>query len=429
MAELFERHVEGSMRRQQSARVAALAAALEVSPSGALGLSAPLPDPRFDHVLSGWYWQIEAADGTMRLRSRSLWDQALSLPEPLPRPGQGRSYEMRGPSGERMLVSERALVFPRGGGTGSLVRIVVAYDWRFVEASASAFLPGIAGPLVALGVFLLLAAWVGVWFGLQPLEQVRRGVNRVRRGGDGRLPGRFPEEVMPLVNEVNHLLEARAAAIDEARNRAFDLAHGLKTPLTVIANDSARLRARGDMAVAEELETMVRDMRRLVDRQLSGARRAAAAGGGAESEIGGVLRGVVTTLKRTPRGEALAWDVRIPGPIVVGIGEEDLAEALGNVFENATKWARRRIEIAVSSTLTACCVDVLDDGPGVPEQRVRELGQRGVRLDEAMDGSGMGLAIVGDIMSACGGEVTFAGENNGSGLHVHLSLPLALVGP
>ena len=256
LVDLFEHYVQRGVKADLLVRIDALAGAVEFTPEDRLALARELPDPRFQKPLSGLYWQIEDASGDDRLRSRSLWDTVLPLPQPPPTPGQLRDGYVDGPGGAKLLVRERALVFDSAHGT-RLARIAVAYDSRNIEQAAAEFASGVIPALTLLAIFLTLAAAAQVWFGLRPLEKVRQGINAVRTRTADHLAGRFPDEIMPLVSEVNELLDAQTRVIEQARNRAVDLAHGLKTPLTVIANDAGRLRNRGESQIAEELESLV----------------------------------------------------------------------------------------------------------------------------------------------------------------------------
>lgn len=422
LVDLFERHVERSVKAELLVQVDALAAAIGFAGDGRLSLSRKLPDPRFQTPLSGVYWQIEDSSGHMRLRSRSLWDAVLPLPEPPPAPGALRDGYIEGPGGARLLVRERALYFDNAAGS-HLIRIAVAYDTQLIDQASAEFASGVVPALTALAIFLSLAAAAQVWFGLRPLERVRQGINAVRNRTADRLTGQFPDEIMPLVSEVNELLDAQTRTIDQARNRAVDLAHGLKTPLTIVANDAGRLRSHGHADIAEELDSLVQTMRRQIDRELARARSAAEAGRGrVQTDLVGVVSAVVATLRRTPRGDALEWEVAMPDSAPVYVDDQDLTEVVGNVVDNAVKWARDKVLIRVGCDAGRCTIEVGDDGPGVPESQIRDLGRRGVRLDEETPGTGMGLAIVHDIVSAYGGDVSLR-SSEGHGLWVRIALP------
>jgi len=420
LVDLFEQYVQRNVKADLQVRIDALAGAVEFTTDDRLALTKELPDPRFRKPLGGLYWQIEDASGEDRLRSRSLWDTVLPLSRAPPAPGELWDGYLQGPDGAKLLARERALVFDGPHGP-RLARIAVAYDNRHIEEAAAEFASGVIPALTMLAIFLSLAAAVQVWFGLRPLERVRQGINAVRTRTADHLAGRFPDEIMPLVSEVNELLHAQARVIEQARNRAVDLAHGLKTPLTVVANDAARLRGRGETEIAEELDSLVQTMRRHMDRELARARSAAeAVRGDVHADLPSVVSSIVSTLRRTPRGEALQWDVSMPEVLKVRVDEHDLTELVGNVVDNAVKWARSKVLIRVNGSASQCSIEIGDDGPGVPPAQIQDLGQRGVRLDENTPGTGMGLAIVHDIASAYGGEVALSSAD---GLWVRIVLP------
>ncbi|HEM46665.1 MAG TPA: HAMP domain-containing histidine kinase [Alphaproteobacteria bacterium] len=224
---------------------------------------------------------------------------------------------------------------------------------------------------------------------------------------------------------MNDLLDAQDEAIERARNRAADLAHGLRTPLTVLVSDAGKLRSRGEREIADELEDLARSMQRHVDHELA---RVRVAGEGLYGRVGADLaeavRGVLATLRRTPRGEALEWELEVPDECPVAIDAHDLSEVVGNILENAAKWGRQTVRVEVARRDGAVTMQVADDGPGVPEARIDTLGMRGVRLDEQTPGTGMGLAIVREILAAYGAGVSFRNRAAG-GLEVAVTMRAA----
>jgi signal transduction histidine kinase len=227
---------------------------------------------------------------------------------------------------------------------------------------------------------------------------------------------------MPLVGEVNELLEAQEQAIARARAHAADLAHGLKTPLTVLAADAQRLRDKGEGEIAAELEDLADIMRRYVDRELArvriGVRKGTVQSG---ADVRTVAEPIVRTLQRTPRGGTLHWTVDITNTPKAAVDPEDMAELLGNLLDNACKWARGAIWLHTTADSVVRIV-IEDDGPGVPAQNLAALGQRGLRLDRRVQGTGQGLAIVSEIVEAYGGELII-GRSERGGLRVEARLP------
>jgi signal transduction histidine kinase len=243
----------------------------------------------------------------------------------------------------------------------------------------------------------------------------------VRTGRTARLGTAFPDEVRPLAAEVDHLLEAQAQAITRARARAADLAHGLKTPLTVLATTAEDLRDRGDTVLADEVASVADAMRRHVDRELARARAAHPGREGRPVAALPVIERVVSVLRRTPRGHDLDWRIDVPAEADVAVEAQDLAEMLGNLAENAAKWASGVVRIAADPNGSLLTIE--DDGPGIPEAAIGTALVRGGRLDEAQPGSGLGLAIVSDLVETYGGTLTLDRSPLG-GLHAAIRLPL-----
>jgi signal transduction histidine kinase len=444
LSALFERHVT----RYQEARLAQgldqILGNLELGPEGRVRLSAIPADPRFETPLSGLYWQVQDEARDTLLRSRSLWDQVLSLPGDALPDGVLHRHDLSGPAGQPLMALERRVLF-RPESDARPLRVAVALDRRELVAARRDFAIDMLPYLVVLGLVLMLAVWVQVRVGLAPLERLRRGVQAIRSEGLRRLPLDHPDEVLPLVEELNALIEAQEGAIERARAWTADLAHGLKTPLVALAADAERLRALGQPGLADDLEQLAQAMRRRVDRELIRGRIRARQSGpnpalpgpsgvGAPApvaDLGACLDGVIRTLARTPRGLGIDWDLECAPGIRVALAQEDLAELLGNVLENAVQWARRRVLVLVipgargpvaSGRGAWVEVRVEDDGAGVPQSALPLLGQRGLRLDQSTRGSGLGLAIVQDICDAYGAQVDFAPAGLG-GLRVQIRLP------
>jgi signal transduction histidine kinase len=452
LAALFERHATRQVEQGLDLILGQLLAHLETDSQGRLRVDPAPPDPRFDLPLSGLYWQVQDEGRHSLLRSRSLWDQVLGLPgDALPDGGLHR-HRLPGPDGQSLLVLERRVLF-RPGPESRPLRAAVALDRRELAQARRAFAADLVPYLAVLGVALVLAAGVQVRVGLAPLDKLRLGLKAVRSGAERRLPGEGPDEAMPLVEEVNALLLAQEGAIERARAWTADLAHGLKTPLVVLAADAERLRGLGQTEIADDLDRLAQSMRRRVDRELIRGRVRArqatrAQSGGASGEaqsadLGETLESLVRALGRTPAGRALDWDLDCPAGLKVALAPEDLAELLGNLLENATGFARRALSVAVvvkpesgagpgakpglepgANSGAELVVRIEDDGPGVPDESLPELGRRGLRLDQGTRGSGLGLAIALDICDAYGARLSFGRAALG-GLAVRLSFPPA----
>jgi signal transduction histidine kinase len=331
-------------------------------------------------------------------------------------------HELSGPGGQSLLVREQQFILhPRN--EALRLRVAVAMDRADLLAARAAFTNDMLPYLGLLALAFLAASYLQVRLGLSPLNRVRNAVTAVREGSSQRLSRDYPDELAPLVDEINELLEARDLTVEKARAWTADLAHGLKTPLTALGADVQRLRKLGQNEIADDLEQLAQAMRARVDRELVRARlQMAAPGANRQSSLAAVVKAVVKTLQRTPRGGELDWDLRLSPTATVLVPEDDLAELVGNLLENAVKWAGSAVSVVVTTSDGQVRMDVEDDGPGVDAADTELLTRRGVRLDQRKDGSGLGLAIVGDILEAYHGNLQL-GRSELGGLAVDVRLP------
>lgn len=416
---LFEAHSERRIVDELRVNLDQIVARIERDPEGRLILASPLADPRFGQFQSGLYWQVVAPDQT--LRSRSLWDQTIALPADPLTDGGIHQHRIAGPGVGELLVLERAIELPERLG-GQTVRAAVAVDARDLAAATRAFARDLLPYLLFLGVLLTMAAAAQVFVGLRPLSVLRARLAAVRSDSGRRLEGNFPQEVEPLVSELNALLDARERQVEKARARAADLAHGLRTPLQVLAGDVARLRSRGENAEADEIEAVVSGMNRHVERELVRA-RSASAGGTASAAVAPVVDQVLRVVRRTPSGSRIGWTVDIPAELKARIHPDDLAEAIGNLVENAARHAAATVAVTAARKADRVVIAIEDDGPGIPADQTDLVLARGGRLDQSGPGAGLGLAIVGEIAEAWGGGLILG--NAEPGLRVEIELPAA----
>ena len=417
LAFLFERHVERRVARELTDHLNQLIAATSVAPDGTLSVTGSLSDPRFATPLSGLYWEVDTPDGSSSVRSRSLWESTLRLDKTTPVDGALHATEIIGPDNRRLFIVDRVI----RDASGKAFRVAVGEDHRSVEVATAEFATELVPSLAILGIVLILAMWLQVTVGLKPLERLRRAVSAVVSGSSARLETTVPSEVQPLAEEINRLLDAQTKALVRARTSATDLAHGLKTPLQVLSGDIRKLREKGEGAIADEIDTIAQSIRRHVDRELARARVApAAAAQAARTDVAAVAARVIAVVKRTPQGERLSFAIdALPG-LAATIDEADLAEILGNLIENAARYAKASVRVAAADRGGATAISVSDDGPGIPGEAHAAVIARGVRLDTA-GGTGLGLAIVSDVVDAYGGRLDIA--NGGPGLQVTVTLP------
>jgi signal transduction histidine kinase len=277
--------------------------------------------------------------------------------------------------------------------------------------------------LSLLAVVCMVAGLMQVRSGLTSLNRLRSRLAAVRDGRNGRVEGRYPSEVQPLVDDLNALLERRENAVARAIAKAGDLAHGLKTPLAILTQEAARASAAGQTDLAAAIDQQVERMRRQMDYHLAHARAAASgAGSGARSEVAVAAQALIRTMERLYPSRGLNIEGDVSAAHCVRCQREDLDEMLGNLLDNACKWARGRIRLASSADGSSIVLTVDDDGPGLAETMRDAVLQRGVRADEAAPGSGLGLAIVRDLAELYGGAISLERSSLG-GLRARLQLP------
>ncbi len=415
LSTLFERHVERRIAAELMLHLNQVIAGLAEQPGASLHLVKPPVDPRFERPLSGLYWQIEG-DGS-RLRSRSLWDDVLTLPD-IPAGGV-HTATITGPGDASLLLVEREVVTSERAGARPL-RVAVAIDRTDISRATDQFEADLLPYLQALAVLLLAASFVQIFVGLRPLATLTERLSAIRAGKAERLGNDFPDEVLPLTGEVDALLQSRENQLRKARERAADLAHGFKTPLQILSGDVLRLRERGEEAVARDIEAIILRMRRHVDHEMARARQAER-GHTARSDLGRVAAQVVSVVSRTPAGRDLDWQQEIEAGLILRIDAEDLAEILGSLAENAARYARTTVGIFARAEGAAAIIEVVDDGPGIPEGEIEFVLKRGGRLDTTSEGAGLGLAIAESFVEEANGS--FMLENRQPGLCARIMLP------
>ena len=377
-------------------------------------------ESRFAQPGSGWYWSVEpiGTDAPSRVASPSLGAAPIGVPADAP-PFEGldyrRAYRVPGPRGFDLFAIESEIELENG----RPFRFRVFGNQDESDARVREFAWTLLLALGALALGTVLAGIAVVRLGLRPLDRVRLALQDVREGRAERIVEDSPREIAPLVEEVNALVAGNRRIVERARTQVGNLAHGLKTPLAVILNESDRV---GDPARAATLREQAGHMRAQIESYLDRARIAAGAGGPlTATPVAPVIERVVAALRKLRSDRRFEWD---GAPDLVFEGERhDLEEVAGNLIENAAKWARRTVWVRVEPmghnrfTLT-----VKDDGPGLPEGTETQALGRGVRLDESVEGTGLGLSIVRDIVSEYGGAIEL-GRSEAGGLLATVTLP------
>ena len=375
-----------------------LVAATEIGPDGTLELTWLPPDPYFKRPLSGHYWQIQRVGETLA-RSRSLADVSLSYTH-LPAGEAAEIQQLVGPAGEPLRAALKQEPFP---GMRDPLTFVVAGPVSDVDQDVRAFGASLALTLAILGAGLLLAVLFQVRYGLEPLRDMQRAIGAIRRGEAQRLHGSYPVEIGLVVRELNELLEHNAALLEQARTLAGNLAHALKNPLTVIRNEARSIDQEAGRVIREQTLAMAAS----IDRHLSRARAAGGAGSiGTRADVKAIVEDLRFSMQTLYRDRGLEIELSgLDGCWCRG-EPQDLEEMLGNLLDNACKWARQRVRVVGECTADRLVVRVEDDGPGIPPEHQAEVLKRGRRLDESVPGTGLGLDIVSDIAGLYRGSLT-----------------------
>jgi signal transduction histidine kinase len=383
-----------------------------------------LGEPLFELPLSGWYWQVtrlDAAKPDVR-SSRSLWDGGLPhLPEQTGTSAGSRQGYAAGPEDQRLRVVERTVDL---GDEGRFL-VAVAGDAGEIDEETRGFDRALILTFAALAAVLLLTTMFQVRFGLAPLKRISESLAAIRAGTAERLEGAFPVEISPLARETNALLDANREIVERARTHVGNLAHALKTPLSVMMNEAA---ARADDPLAAKVREQVEIMRDQVTRHLERARLAARLTVvGTITEVLPVIHALARTMEKTHHDKSVAIDVSAGEQTRFRGERQDLEEMVGNLLDNACKWAQSRVSVEVvneRSTPDRQVVRIIvdDDGPGLAPAEREQAAQRGRRLDETKPGSGLGLSIVVELATLYGGSLSLGTAAIG-GLRADLTLP------
>ena len=392
-------------------------ASAEIGPDGEVFLNRPLGDQRLLEPNSGLYWQIRGA-GHDDFPSRSLWDRSIDVRSDHT-DNEAHTFDSSQFPAEPLRVMERSVTLP---GSTTTWWFTVAERRQELDAQTLNVRRILIRSFVVLGLGLLAMAALQTWYGLGPLRGVRRAIQRMRSTGTNRVTEPLPLEVQPMVQELNALLAHSELQAEEARTHAGNLAHALKTPLTVVMN--AATAHAGDLP-----ETVIREaavMRRQVDHHLARARAVGRrAGGQARANVGESVEAVLRAVTRLY--EKSRFDLDGNRAAMVAIERQDLDEILGNLMENAAKYGGGSVFVTIDPLNEPGCCElwVEDDGAGIPEAERIRIFDRGARLDTGKPGTGLGLAIVRDVAEIYGGSVELAESEDLGGLLVKLRLPRA----
>jgi signal transduction histidine kinase len=406
---IFRQHVESRMRSELENHLWQLVDAISFDDTDILKIVKPLADPRFDRPLSGLYWQIAVAAKPVA-NSQSLWDQTLAAPE-ASAAAPAAWLTLPGPEDTTLAAMARTISMQGPKKTHAL-QILIAIDRKEIDTAIRDFDRELGLSLGVIALLLGAGAFLQAQLGLQPLKSLAGKLKELRQGQSRRLDAPGPDEVRPLVEELNALLSDQEASIARARTRAGDLAHGLKTPLTVL-NSVARQIEAGDLkGAAADIREQTGLMDRHVQRQLA-LTRLAPDRRYAATPVKPMIEKIASSMRRLPDGDRITWHVGVPASALLAVDPDDLMELVGNLADNARKWARSSVSVGFEQKGEAAVLSFEDDGPGVPPEHLQSVIERGTRLDPSRPGSGLGLAIVADICSAYGWRLALDRSRSG----------------
>ncbi len=420
---IFRTTVQNSFDAQLAFNLDGIIAAAETDHHGVVSMVGRFTDPRFERIYSGWYWQIRPeGDQSFQQSSRSLWDKTIQIENPA-RIGNLLWGHAEGPESQVLRVLQRRIEFPvtsaREQPETRAFLFVVAGDISELEADIANFNGTLYASFAILGLVLIGAIIIQVHFGLLPLRRVKESLSRIRDGSARRLEGNFPTEIAPLAGELNSLIEHSAEVVGRARTHVSNLAHFLKTPLSVLSSEAEA--QPGPLADVVQRHTST--MRRQIDHYLARARAAGAVNVlGNRTAIEPALRDLARVLSRIHADRQIDISLDCEPNIFFRGERQDLEEMAGNLIDNACKWARHQVRIRATRDKAVLHLAIEDDGHGLaPEDRERVI-ERGERLDENVPGSGLGLSIVRDIAKLYGGALSLEAGPMG-GLKAELRLP------
>jgi signal transduction histidine kinase len=387
----FKKYTRSLVLNQLDAHLVEVLAGLDLDKKGRPIVESVFSDPRFGKPYSGLYWQVNV-EGQEPARSRSLWDDTLPKP---PDHEPGDTVEVTGPNDVQLIGIEQVIDLTRDDGVSQQTVVTVAVDSSLVTSVQDSFLRDILTGLGLVYLALLGGSMAQVLFGLKPLQTLRQKIREINSGSAHRVSEEYPREVVPLIGALNELLESRENQLDRARQRAGNLAHGLKTPLTVMNTLADELDDKGEHQLAQEIAVNANLMRNLVDRELARARTSAEVQS-ASTELHDVVSKIFLAMQHVKQ-KGVSLENNVEPSALISMEKGDAFELVGNLVDNARRYANSLIRV----TGTSQSLTVEDDGPGVPPEKLPHVVKRGIKLD-SQGGTGLGLAIVSDLADAYG---------------------------
>ncbi|MBT8128540.1 MAG: HAMP domain-containing histidine kinase [Gammaproteobacteria bacterium] len=413
---LFQRHIEEYFDAFMFDHMEESIAAARINEQGQLFLTWIPADPRFMNPHSGWYWQIYEEDKLIA-GSESLVNDTIDFILPGSE-AYTQLQKVTGPGNEslRALVLDVSLK-----GSNKVYTFAIAGSVNSIRRDVEGFTSKLGITLIILGTGLLIVVLLQIRFGLKPLRFLKDSLTNIRTGKENRLPENFPTEIQPIVHELNALLDHSEGLLERARTQVGDLAHALKNPLTVIRNEASEIKDQRGQLIREKTDAMGA----YVERYLSRARAAGSANIiGASVPVQPITKDICYLMARMYQDKNIDIILKDLKGLYFKGDAQDLEEMLGNLLDNACKWANGKVIVSGEQKSSRLVITIDDDGPGIPEDQKGAVLQRGRRLDETVPGSGLGLAIVIDLAQLYHGSLTLH-KSDAGGLGTRLELPSA----
>jgi len=393
---------------------------VEVDEGGRVHMQRALSDPRYSVPLSGFYWEVQR-NGAIAARSNSLEGPMLQVPIDGGNDAQVHHHSISGPTGA-LLIAERLRWM---GGEKEPTRIIMGTDKRLLDKVLDRFNSVLLWSLGLFSLSMIVVAGLLLAYAMAPIGRLRTAFANYRSGATADMRGQFPDEVQPLIDDLNSLLAASGEQVQRARAQAGNIAHGLKTPLAILTDEAHQLRQKGDEQSAAVIYEQCRRMQGQIDYQIARARTAASrARPGIAASLTDAADSVVRALTRLHADRSLRIDNEIPPGVMAACEVQDLNEMLGNLIDNACKHAKTAVAVRLDDKVAPgfILIVVEDDGPGLPPEAWDVVFNVGERWRNEGGGSGLGLAIVRDLVQLYGGKITL-GQSVLGGLRAQLALP------
>jgi signal transduction histidine kinase len=410
---MFHNYIERRVASELQGRVLDLVGAFTVDGTSGVTMSRPPSDPRYRSPYSGVYWFIRENEATV-LRSRSLWDSDITTSGPMSVMTSGS-----GPSGADVYVMQRPVTLGEAQAERHFI-LGVAVDKTEIAELSKSFALELALGLALSGVILFAGAWAQTSYGLRPLQAIRKQLTRLHQGEHDRLDGPFPAEIEPLTNDLNALFTRQKDMIARARERSGTLAHGLKTPMTVLYGEARKLELSGQKDTSNFIREQLDLMQKQLDRELSRARaHGESAGLGLQADVSATAARLIELMRRMPRGALLEW-TSFPVGVQAAMDADDLGEVLGNLLDNARQWASSKVWLSVQPEAHGIItISVADDGPGIAQDFKEKAVTRG---ESASRSSGLGLAIAAELLAPYGAVLAIT-RSSMAGACISFSVP------